>query len=51
VTYLVPHATSLAVQNVPCVLPPGPDWHRGSAGSWQASLPVHIVVQAPYVVV
>ena len=42
------HATSLAVQNMPTVLPDDPDWHMGRAGSWQALLLAHMVVHAAY---
>ncbi len=40
------HATPLAVQNMPDVLPEEPNWHIGSVGSVQSLPTVHIVVQA-----
>ena len=44
------HATPLAVQNMPDVLPEEPNSHIGSVGPMQSVLTVHIVVQAANVV-
>jgi hypothetical protein len=44
--YLVSHCTLAAVQNLPGLFPDEPVWQSGSAGSLQALLSAHIVVQA-----
>jgi hypothetical protein len=46
IIHFVSHATPLAVQNIPEVLPEVPDWHIGNVGSGQSVATVHIVVQA-----
>ena len=47
---MVSHATPLAVQNMPDVLPEEPNWQIANVGSMQSVPTAHIVVQAAKIV-